>query len=55
MRKPLEPKSLLAAQMMCTREGSIFTAPSGTRGSVSDRAETNFGLFRGVSLSAVRA
>ena len=49
MRKPLDPKSLLAAQTTCTRLGSIFTAPSGTSGSVSDNADTNLGASAGAS------
>lgn len=41
-RNPLIPNNLLALHTTCTLLGSILTAPSGTSGSVNDRADTNF-------------
>jgi hypothetical protein len=54
-RNPDMPNSLLALHTTWTRLGSTLTAPDGTSGSVSDRAETKAGAFDGGVLRSVRA
>ena len=49
------PNNLLGLHTTCTRLGSTLTAPSGTSGSVRDKADTNLGDFSDVFFSSESA